>query len=140
LLRVFGAKIARGAHPYSSARIWAPWNLTMGEGSCLGDHVDCYSVDRVTLEPYATVSQYAFLCTAGHDYSVPRMPVITAPIRIGPRAWVAADVFVGPGVTIGEGAVVGARSSVYRNVEAWTVVGGNPARVIKKREPKPEET
>ena len=104
----------------------------MREGSCLGDHVDCYAVDQVILEPYATVSQYTFLCTAGHDYTVRTMPVISAPIRIGRRAWVAADAFVGPGVTIGEGAVVGARASVFRNVEPWTVVGGNPARILKK--------
>lgn len=134
LLRLFGAHIERGAHPYPSARVWAPWNLTMEEGSCLGDHVDCYAVDRITLEPYATVSQYAFLCTASHDYRIESMPVITAPIRIGKRAWVAADAFVGPGVTIGEGAVVGARASVFRNVDPRTVVGGNPARVIKKFE------
>lgn len=132
VLRLFGADIARGAHPYPSARIWAPWNLTMGESSCLGDHVDCYSVDRVIIEPYATVSQYAFLCTASHDYTIKEMPLVTAPIRIGSRAWVAADVFIGPGVMIGEGAVVGARASVFRNVEPWTVVGGNPARIIKK--------
>ena len=139
LLKLFGASIGEGAHPYPSARIWAPWNLTMGEGSCLGDHVDCYTVDRVTLEPYATVSQYTFLCTASHDYAVSGMPVITAPIRVGRRAWVAADAFVGPGVTIGEGAVVGARASVFRNVDSWTVVGGNPARIIKKYEPQQEE-
>jgi len=60
------------------------------------------------------------------------MPVITAPIRIERRAWVAADTFVGPGVTIGEGAVVGARASVFRDVDPWTVVGGNPARILKK--------
>lgn len=132
LLRLFGATIERGAHPYPSARVWAPWNLTMREGSCLGDHVECYSVDRVTLEPYATVSQYSFLCTAGHDYTIREMPVITAPVRIGRRAWVAADAFVGPGVTIGEGAVVGARASVFRSVDPWTVVGGNPARILKK--------
>jgi putative colanic acid biosynthesis acetyltransferase WcaF len=134
-LRLFGASIGKGAHPYPSARIWAPWNLTMMEGSCLGDHVDCYSVDQVTLEPYATVSQYSFLCTASHDYTNPAMPLVTAPIRIGQRAWVAADVFIGPGVTIGEGAVVGARASVFRNVDPRTVVGGNPARIIKKIEP-----
>ena len=101
--------------------------------------MDCYAVDSITLESYATVSQYSFLCTAGHDYSVPGMPVITAPIRIGPRAWVAADVFIGPGVTVGEGAVVGARASVFRDVEPWSVVGGNPARLIKKREPRSDE-
>jgi len=60
------------------------------------------------------------------------MPLVTAPIAVGERAWVAADVFIGPGVTIGQGAVVGARASVFRNVEPWTVVGGNPARIIKK--------
>jgi putative colanic acid biosynthesis acetyltransferase WcaF len=140
LLRLFGGKIEQGAHPYPSAKVWAPWNLTMGEGSCLADHVDCYSVDRVTLEPYATVSQYSFLCTAGHDYRVMDMPVITAPIRIGRRAWIAADVFIGPGVSIGERAIVGARASVFRNIDPWTVVGGNPARVIKKYEPRAEES
>jgi putative colanic acid biosynthesis acetyltransferase WcaF len=129
---MFGATIESGAHPYPSVRIWAPWNLTMREGSSLGDYVDCYSVDRITLEPYAAVSQYSFLCTAGHDYPVQGMPLIAAPIRIGRHAWVAADAFVGPGVTIGERAVVGARASVFRDIDPWTVVGGNPARIIKK--------
>lgn len=135
LLRLFGATIEAEAHPYPSAKIWAPWNLTMREGSCLGDHVDCYSVDRITLEPYALVSQYAFLCTASHDYTLPERPVITAPIRIGRGAWVAADAFVGPGVVVGEGAVVGARASAFRSVEPWTVVGGTPARILKKYMP-----
>ncbi len=132
LLRMFGAKIANDAYPHPSVKIWAPWNLEMGSLSCLGPDVDCYCVDRVAIGPRATVSQYSFLCTATHDYRDPRMPLITAPIVIGERAWVAADVFIGPGVTIGQGAVVGARSSVYRNVESWTVVAGNPARILKK--------
>lgn len=140
LLRRFGAIIGKGAHPYPSARIWAPWNLTMGEGSCLGDYVQCYSVDRITLEPQATVSQFSFLCTAGHDYRAKGMPLITAPITIGRGAWVAADAFIGSGVTVGERAVVGARASVFRDVDPWTVVGGNPARVIRKYEPDQEET
>ncbi len=112
----------------------------MREGSCLADYVDCYSVGRVTLEPYATVSQYSFLCTAGHEYRLKEMPVITAPITIRRRAWVAADAFIGPGVTVGEGAIVGARASVFRDVDPWTVVGGNPARAIKKYEPEREES
>lgn len=105
----------------------------MGEHSCLGDYVDCYSVDRITLGPHATVSQYSYLCSAGHDYTDPRMPLTTAPITIAQGAWVAADVFIGPGVTVGDGAVVGARSSVFKNVAPWTVVAGNPVRVIKQR-------
>lgn len=140
LLKLFGANIQKGAHPYPSARIWAPWNLTMGEGSCLGDYVRCYSVDHVTLEPHATVSQYSFLCTASHDYRIDGMPLITAPITIRRHAWVAADAFIGPGVTVGERAVVGARASVFRDVDPWTVVGGNPARVIRKYHLEGEES
>jgi putative colanic acid biosynthesis acetyltransferase WcaF len=131
LLRLFGAKIANDAYPHPSVKIWAPWNLEMGPLSCLGPDVDCYCVDRVVIGARATVSQYSFLCTASHDYHDPLMSLVTAPIVIGERAWVAADVFIGPGVTIGAGAVVGARSSVYRNVETQTVVVGNPARILR---------
>lgn len=140
LLRLFGAKIASNAYPHPSVRIWAPWNLEMGSLSCLGPYVDCYCVDKVTIGPRATVSQYSYLCTATHDYRDSRMPLVTAPIVIGERAWVAADAFLGPGVTIGAGAVVGARASVFRPVEAWTVVGGNPARLIRKYEPSYDES
>jgi len=132
LLRRFGARIAEDACPHPSVKIWAPWNLEMGSLSCLGPHVDCYSVDRIVIGPRAIVSQYSFLCTATHEYRVPERPVVTSPIVIGERAWIAADAFIGPGVTIGEGAVVGARSSVYRDVEPWTVVAGNPARILNK--------
>ncbi len=133
LLRMFGAKIANNAYPHPSVKIWAPWNLEMGPLSCIGPDVDCYCVDRVVIGARATVSQYSFLCTATHDYHGALMPLVTAPIVIGERAWVAADVFIGPGVAIGEGAVVGARSSVFRNVDPWTVVAGNPARIVNKR-------
>lgn len=134
LLRIFGARIGVNAHPYPSARIWAPWNLEMGDHSCLSEKVDCYSVAAVRLGPHATVSQYSFLCTASHNYSHPNMPLVTATIIVEAGAWVAADVFVGPGVRIGEGAVVGARSTVIRDVGDWLVVAGNPAKVIGKRE------
>lgn len=133
LLRMFGAKIARDAYPHPSVKIWAPWNLEMGSHSSLGPDVDCYCVDKVVIGAGATVSQYSFLCTATHDYRDLCMPLVIAPILIGERAWVAADVFIGPGVTVGEGAVVGARSSVYRNVDPWTVVAGNPASILKHR-------
>jgi len=133
LLRVFGARIGIGAQPASRCRIWAPWNLNMGEHSCLADDVDCYNVAPVKLGVHVTVSQYAFLCTASHDYEDPDFPLITTPIEICDYAWVGARAFVGPGVRIGEGGVVGATASVYRDVPVWTVVGGNPAKEIKKR-------
>ncbi|MBK8278017.1 MAG: putative colanic acid biosynthesis acetyltransferase [Nitrospira sp.] len=139
LLRLFGAKISRRAYPYPSVRVWGPWNLVMDDMSCLGPEVNCYCVDKVVLCAGATVSQYSFLCTASHDYRLPNRPMTRAPITIGQRAWVAADAFIGPGVSIGEGAVVGARASVFRDVDPWTVVGGNPARVIRTYQPEPEE-
>jgi putative colanic acid biosynthesis acetyltransferase WcaF len=79
------------------------------------------------------VSQYSFLCTASHDYHRRNLPLITAPIEIGSHAWIAADSFIAPGVTIGEGSVVGARSSVYRDVPPWVVAAGNPATKLKDR-------
>jgi putative colanic acid biosynthesis acetyltransferase WcaF len=133
LLKLFGAKLGIGVHPYPTAKIWAPWNLEMGDRSCLSEYVDCYCVDRIRIGRDSTVSQYSFLCTASHDYTDPAMPLITAPITIGEKVWVTADVFVAPGITIGEGAVVLARSSVFSDVEPWTVVAGNPAHHVKPR-------
>lgn len=133
LVRCWGARISTGAHLYPSVRIWAPWNLIMGPHSCLGPDVDCYNAAPITLGPYSAVSQYSFLCAATHDYTRLDRPLTVAPITIGAHAWVCADVFVGPGVRIGEGAVVGARSSVYADVAPWTVVAGNPARFLKQR-------
>ena len=133
LLRCFGAKMGKRSLPYPSAKIWAPWNLTMSDDSCLSHYVDCYCVDHVFLGSRVTVSQYSYLCTASHDYTRRNMPLITAPIIIGDDAWVTADVFIGPGVTIGEGTVVGARSTVTRSVLPWTVVAGSPPKVIGPR-------
>lgn len=133
LLRLFGARIGRGVYVYPSAKIWAPWNLEMEDYSCLGDHVDCYCVDKIRLGAYSTVSQYSYLCSASHDYTRVDLPLITAPISVGAGAWITADAFVGPGVVIGEGAIVGVRSTVLKDVEPWTVVAGTPARKIKDR-------
>ncbi len=134
LLRRFGAHIGKGTVVHPTTRIWAPWNLTMGDHSCLGPHVDCYSVDRVTIGAHATVSQHATLCTASHDITDPGMRLITAPITIGPGAWVAAGAFVQPGRTIKEGGVVAAMACLTRDVGPWEVYGGNPAVFLKRRE------
>lgn len=137
ILRSFGATVSVKGHVYSSAKIWAPWNLLVEEGGCLGPNTICYNQAPVCIGKDAIVSQYAYLCTAGHDVSQAigaEAGLIVAPITIGADAWIGTNAFVGMGVTIGEGAVVGATASVYKDVEPWTVVGGNPAKVIKKRE------
>jgi putative colanic acid biosynthesis acetyltransferase WcaF len=133
VLRCFGARIGTKASIYPTTKIWGPWHLEMGDYSCLGPDVDCYCMAPIRIGHNATVSQYAYLCTGTHDISDPHMKLVAYPINIGDGAWVCAGVFVGPGVTLGEGAVAGARSSVFKDVEPWAVVGGNPAKFIKKR-------
>ena len=133
LLRAFGARVGRGVKVMPSARIWAPWNLELGECSCVSHYVDCYSVARISIGAHATVSQYSFLCTATHDESDPHMLLVTAPLTIRDQAWVCADVYVGPGVTIGQGAVVGVRSSVFGDLPEWKVCYGTPARSVRDR-------
>lgn len=135
LLRLFGGKISATAHPYPSAQIWAPWNLEMADQACIAEGVICYNVNSIFIGEKATVSQYSHLCTASKDYTKSPMPLTAAPIRIEANAWIATDVFVGPGVVIGEGSVVTARSSVFSDVPAWVVARGNPARPIRDRVP-----
>jgi len=133
LLRLFGADIASTAIIYPTARIWAPWNLQMAERSVLGDRAECYCVDRVTLHERAVVSQLAYLCAATRDIRSLDKPLVTRPIVVERDAWVCARAFVGPGVTVGEGAVVGACAVVMRDVPDWAVVAGNPAEKVRER-------
>lgn len=133
VLRAFGAKIHKTAIVRGSVRIWWPANLTMDAHSSLGPGTICYNVAPVILAPYAIVSQRAHICTAGHNIDQNDFPLIATPIYIGACAWVAAEAFLGPGVKIGEGAVLGARGVSFRDLEPWTVYAGNPARPIRQR-------
>ena len=134
LLRLFGAKIGKGVHIYPKVRIWAPWNLEVHDEVGVADGVDLYSQGKITLGYRSIISQRSYVCTGTHDFTLKGHPLYTKPITIGKFAWIAAESFVGPGVVVGEGAVVGARAAVFKNVEPWTIVGGNPAKFIKKRE------
>jgi putative colanic acid biosynthesis acetyltransferase WcaF len=118
---------------YPTTWIWAPWNLTMNDGACLADYVDCYCVDHIELGINATVSIRSFLCTASHDIRDPARSLVTGAIRIGPDAFIFAETFVGPNVTIGAGAVLAARAVVVRDVAPWQVVAGNPAKAVGER-------
>ncbi|WP_237706969.1 putative colanic acid biosynthesis acetyltransferase [Ochrovirga pacifica] len=134
VLRVFGADVSWKAMVNSSVKIWAPWNLKMGDYACLGPGVDCYNQGFITIGKNVTVSQKSYLCASTHDFTSKNHELLVQPIVIQEKSWIAADAFIGPGVTVGEGAVVGARAAVFKDVAAWTVVGGNPAKFIKKRE------
>lgn len=105
----------------------------MGDYACLSEGVDCYCVAKVYIGANSTISQYSFLCTASHDHSIASMPLISAPITIGERVWITADVYIGPGVSIGDGTVIAARSSVFSDMPPWIVARGNPAVPVKSR-------
>lgn len=133
LLRCFGAEVGAGCRIAPSCRVWAPWNLTMGEFSVLGDGVDCYSMGRITIGSKVAVSQRSFLCTGSHDVRSLSRPLITGPIVIEDHVWIAAESFVHPNVVIRQGAVIGARSVVVHEMPAWSICAGHPCRKIKDR-------
>ena len=133
LLNLFGAQIDPSANVYASVRIWAPWNLKMGPFSTLGPEVDCYNQGEIRIGSNTIISQKTYLCASSHDHKKPDFPLILCPIQIGDGVWVAADSFIGPGVRIGNNAVVGARAAVFRDLDPDKVYGGNPAKFIKNR-------
>ena len=132
-LRLFGAKVGRQVNVYPSSHIYYPWNLEIGDWSSIGEWALIYNLGKVTIGKQVTISQRVHLCAGTHDYEDLSMPLQKLPINIGSTSWVCADVFIGPGVTVSEGAVVGARSVVVKDVPAWMVIAGNPAKAIKSR-------
>lgn len=134
VLRCFGAKLGQGCHIYSRARIWAPWNLNCADQAAIADDAIIYNQARVTLGYRSVVSQGAHLCTGTHNYQSPVFELIAKPISVGDHAWVCAEAFVHPGVTIAEGAVIGARSVVTKDMPAWMVCAGHPCAPMKPRE------
>ena len=135
LLRCFGATLADDAVVYPSARVWAPWNLTLGPATIIDRNVYLYTVSPIVIGAQVFVSDGAFLCTASHDITRLDRPLTHLPITIHDGAWICAQAFVGPGVTVGEGAIIAARAVVTRDVPPWAIVAGNPARIIGWRRP-----
>lgn len=133
VLRLFGARVGAGAHIYAGVKVWAPWNLNIGARAGIADGVTLYSMAAITIGADAVLSQGAHLCAGTHDYSDPLFRLVARPITIGARSWICAEAFVGPGVTVGEGAVLGARAVAFRDLAPWTIHTGNPAVLIKPR-------
>lgn len=133
LLRVFGAKVGHGARVYPKVRIWAPWNIKLGDQCGIANYANLYAQGKIEIGRRTTVSQGVHLCAGTHDYSKPGFPTITKPIYIGSYAWIAAESFIHPGINIGEGCVIGARSVVTKDMPSWTVCTGHPCIPIKER-------
>lgn len=133
LLRLFGAQIEGPVVIFPTARIVFPRKLSLAPHSMVGPHVNLYNLGPIRLETGANLSQHCHLCAGTHDFTQWSMPLVTKPIVIGPNAWLGADVFVGPGVTVGELCVVGARSVVVKDLPARKICVGSPCRPIKDR-------
>ena len=134
LLRVFGARIGRGVLVRASVRVIYPWKLAIGDWSWIGEDVELYALDRIEIGSDVVVSQRSYLCAGGHDHRRPDFPTFGAPIVIEDEAWVATDVYVAPGVRIGRGAVVGARSTVLTDLPPLMICHGSPARAVRPRD------
>jgi putative colanic acid biosynthesis acetyltransferase WcaF len=134
LLRLMGASIGKGCHLEPRLKILMPWNIELGDHVAIGREVEFLNFAPVRIDSMTVVSQYSYLCTGTHDYSHPHFPLRFAPIVIGPECWIAARAFVSPGVTIGQGAVIGAASVVTKNMPPWMVCAGNPCEPLKVRE------
>jgi putative colanic acid biosynthesis acetyltransferase WcaF len=133
ILKLFGAKLGKGVHVYPNVKIWAPWNLELGDESGIANGAIIYSQGKISIGKRCVVSQGAHLVSGTHDYSVAEFPLITKPITIGDYVWIAADAFIHPGIWIGNGCVIGARSVVIKDMPEWMVCSGHPCRPIKQR-------
>lgn len=134
LLRLFGAKIGKGVLIRQSVRITYPWKLEIGDYSWVGDFAELYTLGPITIGRNAVVSQYSYLCTGSHDFTTATFDLYAKPIVVEDEAWLAAGVFVHPGVTVAKGSVVSARSIVRSSTAPHGVYAGEPLRRIKDRE------
>jgi putative colanic acid biosynthesis acetyltransferase WcaF len=130
LLRAFGAKVGSGVIIRSQVDISHPWRLTLGDHVWLGEEVKILSLAQVTIESNVCISQRAFLCTGSHDFRAPAFDLITKPILIRERSWIAAQVFIAPGITLGPDSMARAGSVVLADVPPKTIVQGNPASSV----------
>jgi putative colanic acid biosynthesis acetyltransferase WcaF len=134
LLRLFGAKLHGDVRIRRTVRVEVPWNLEAGDNTAVGDFAIIYNLGPIKLGKYVTISQYAHLCAGTHETTDRLMRLLRPPITIGDDVWIATDAFVGPNVTIGDRAILGARSSAFTDLPAGMVCVGSPAKPIKPRE------
>lgn len=140
ILRIFGAKVGQHTNIYNTAIIYMPWNLVIGDHSSIGEWALIYNIGSISIGSSTTISQRSHLCAGTHDFNDPALPLLKPPIVVGNQAWICADSFVGPNITVGEGAIVGARAVVTKNVGSWSIVAGNPAKYIKMRNLKNDQS
>jgi putative colanic acid biosynthesis acetyltransferase WcaF len=133
VLKIFGARLGANNFIYPSARIWAPWLLETGDVVAIASRAYIYNVGGVFIGHHAIISEDVFLCGATHDFQDPDFPLISKPVRVEPYAWICSRAVLLPGVTCGEGSVLGAAAVTSKPLAPWTVYAGNPARPLGPR-------
>ena len=133
LLRLFGAKIGKKVIIRPSVKITYPWKLTIGDYSWICDDVNLYTLGEIDIGNNVVISQRSYLCTGSHDYLQTNFPIYQKPIKIHDQVWIATDVFIAPGVIIEEGSLIGARSSVFKNIPSNKICAGSPVKIIRER-------
>jgi putative colanic acid biosynthesis acetyltransferase WcaF len=133
LLRLFGAKIGKKVIIRPSVKVTYPWKLSIGDYSWIGDNVNLYTLGEINIGNNVVISQRSYLCTGSHDYLQEDFPIYQKPINIRDQVWIATDVFIAPGITIGKGSVVGARSSVFKSLPPNKICAGSPVKIISER-------
>jgi putative colanic acid biosynthesis acetyltransferase WcaF len=133
VLRAFGARVGAHVNIYPSTHLYMPWNVEIGDWTALGEDVFVYSLGKVRIGRSVTLSYRSHVCAGSHDLNDPTLPLLKPPVCIEDGVWIGTEAFIGPGVTIERGAVVGARAVVVKNVEALSIVAGNPARCVGQR-------
>lgn len=133
ILRGFGARIARGVRIARTVDVEIPWTLEIGEGCVVEDHAILYGLGPITIGARTVVGAYAHLCAGTHDYTSRVFQLLKPPIVIGRDCVLGTDAYVAPGITVGDGAALGARACAYKDLQAWTVYSGNPAKAVGTR-------
>lgn len=133
LLRIFGARIGKNVKIRPSVKNIFPWKLNVGDNSWIGDDVDLYSLGEIFIGKNVVISQKSYLCTGSHDLLSEDFRIFANAIIIEDQCWIGADVYIAPGVSIGKGTVVGARSSVFNSLPPNMICKGSPAKAIKCR-------
>lgn len=139
VLRLFGARVARGARVHASVSIWHPGNLDLGEFALIGPGVRLYNQGHIAIGARTVISQRAHICASTHDVNDPHFQLQLRPVRIGTQCWVAAEAFVGPGVTMHDRSVLAARGVLFGDAAADTIYSGNPAQLLKQRKLNPAD-
>ena len=133
LLRCFGAKIGKGVIIRPTVKITYPWKLKIGDYSWVGDNAELYTLGEIDIGDNVVISQKSYLCAATHDYTKETFDMLDKKITIEDEVWLAADVYIAPGITVKKGALVGARSSVFNDMPEGMVCLGCPAKSVRVR-------